>query len=65
MGTIIIKNLSTVHDRAAVSLIANYWTGGTDDSELDLLGIRIIKKGHTFTIIERNGEKQNERIHID
>ena len=65
MGTIIIKNLSTVHDRAAVSLIANYWTGGTDESELDLLGIRIIKNGHTFTIIEkRNGEK-NERIHID
>lgn len=65
MGTITIKNLSTIHDRSAVSLIANYWTGGTDESEIDLLGIRIIKKGHTFTIIEkRNGEK-NERIHID
>jgi hypothetical protein len=65
MDTIVIKNLSTVQDRAAVSLIANYWTGGTDDSELDLLGIRIIKKGHTFTIIERSGESKNERIHID
>ena len=66
MGTIVIKNLSTIQDRSAVSLIANYWTGGTDDSELDLLGIKIIKKGHTFTIIEkRNGESKNERIHID
>ena len=55
MGTITIKNLSTIHDRSAVSLIANYWTGGTDESELDLLGIRIIKKGHTFTIIEKKG----------
>lgn len=64
MGTIIIKNLSTIQDRSAVSLIANYWTGSTVKSELDLLGIKIIKKGHTFTIIERNGEK-NERIHID
>lgn len=65
MGTIVIKNLSTIQDRSAVSLIANYWTGSTVKSELDLLGIKIIKKGHTFTIIERNGEKQNERVHID
>lgn len=65
MGTITIKNLSTLQDRAAVSLIANYWTGGTDESELDLLGIKIIKKGHTFIITERNGESKNERIHID
>ena len=63
MGTIVIKNLSTIHDRAAVSLIADYWTGGTDESELDLLGIKIIKKGHTFTIVERNGK--NERVHIN
>ena len=63
MGTIIIKNLSTIHDRAAVSLIADYWTGGTDESELDLLGIKIIKKGYTFTIVERNGK--NERVHIN
>ena len=65
MGTITIKNLSTIHDRSAVSLIANYWTGGTDESELDLLGIRIIKKGHTFTIIEKKEWRKNERVHID
>lgn len=54
MGTMHIKNLSTYSDRFALLLVADYWNGNISEEEIELKHkIKIKKKGHTFTIIDK------------
>lgn len=57
MGTITIKNLSTLTDKAAALIVAEYWNYKSKvEKEAELLGIKIIKRGHTFTIVDIDKE---------
>lgn len=57
MGTITIKNMSTLSDKAAALIIAEYWNfKGEAEKEADTLGVKIIKKGHTFTVVDIDTE---------
>ena len=57
MGTITIKNQSTLTDRVAALIIAEYWNlKGEVESEAEALGVKIIKKGHTFTVVDIDTE---------
>lgn len=57
MGTITIKNLSTLTDKAAALIAAEYWNYKSEvESEAEALGIKIIKRGHTFTIVDTDTE---------
>ena len=54
MGTIIIKNLSTLTDKAAALIIAEYWNFRDEaEEDAEALGVKIIKKGHTFTVVDK------------
>ena len=57
MGTITIKNLSTLTDKTAALIAAEYWNyKGEVESEAEALGIKIINRGHTFTIVDADTE---------
>lgn len=57
MGTIIIKNLSTLTDKAAALIIAEYWNFRDEaEEDAEALGVKIIKKGHTFTVVDIDTE---------
>lgn len=53
IGTIKIKNLSKVSDRIAVKLVADYWLGTLKDEHMKFWKISIKKKGHSFTVVDR------------
>lgn len=57
MGTITIKNQSTLTDRVAALIAAEYWND-RDEAEKDakVLGVQIIKKGHVFTVVDTDME---------
>ena len=56
MGTITIKNMSTLSDKAAALIAAEYWNfKGEAEKEADTLGVKIIKKGHAFTVVDPEG----------
>jgi len=60
MGTITIKNLSTLTDKAAALIAAEYWNYKSEaENEAELLGVKIIKKGHTFTIVGIDIDKED------
>ena len=57
MGTITIKNMSTLSDKAAALIAAEYWNyKSIVENEAELLGVKIIKNGHTFTIVDTDTE---------
>lgn len=57
MGTITIKNMSTLSDKAAALIAAEYWNYKSKvENEAELLGVKIIKNGHTFTIVDTDTE---------
>lgn len=57
MGTITIKNMSTLSDKAAALIAAEYWNNKSKvENEAELLGVKIIKNGHTFTIVDTDTE---------
>ena len=57
MGTITIKNMSTLSDIAAALIAAEYWNYKSKvENEAELLGVKIIKNGHTFTIVDTDTE---------
>ena len=56
MGTIAMKNMSTLSDKAEALIAAEYSTcRGDAEKEADTLGVKIIKKGHTFTVVDPEG----------
>lgn len=52
MGTIHIKNLSTLKDRIAAQIAVDFWFGLISSKKLNEGGIKVIKRGHTFTIMD-------------
>lgn len=52
MGTIHIKNLSTLKDKAAARIAVDFWLGSISSKELNECGIKVIKKGHTLTVVD-------------
>lgn len=54
MGTIHIKNLSSISDKTALTLAADYYNR-LDEAEIAMreLKVGIKKKGHTFTIFDK------------
>lgn len=51
MGTITVKNLSTIKDADALELAAIWWKDKPYAVELAAFyGVTVIKKGHTFRI---------------
>lgn len=54
MGTIHIKNLSSISDKTALALAADYYNR-LDEAEIAMreLKVGIKKKGHTFTIFDK------------
>lgn len=56
MGTMHVKNLSTLSDKAALLLAADYYNDRYGDELLEAmkeLKVGIKKRGHTFTIFEK------------
>ena len=56
MGTIHVKNLSTLTDKAALALAADYYNDRDDDELLkamEELNVGIKKEGHTFTVFDK------------
>lgn len=60
MGTITIKNLSSLKDREAGQLAMSFWNGNLSEDRLSKQIIRIIKKGHRFTVVDKQ-EVNNDR----
>ena len=53
MGTIHVKNLSTLTDKAALALAADYYNRHDEaEQAMKELNVGIKKKGHTFTIFD-------------
>ena len=56
MGTIHVKNLSTLTDKVALMLAADYYNDRYGDELLEAmkeLKVGIKKRGHTFTIFDK------------
>ena len=56
MGTMHVKNLSTLTDKAALLLAADYYNDRYGDELLEAmkeLKVGIKKRGHTFTIFDK------------
>jgi len=53
MGTVTIKNLSTIEDRYAARLAIDYWIDQSEVEEaMQELKVDVQKKGHTFTVVD-------------
>lgn len=53
MGTIIIKNLSTLSDKAAAQLAVDYWIGEDIAKSYVKAGkVKVIRKGNTITVYD-------------
>lgn len=63
MGTIKIINRSTLKDKVAALVVGLYYSGTYNkDIENFLLEKKAVikKKGHTFVVLDRENEKENE-----
>lgn len=53
MGTIHVKNLSSLTDKAALVLVADYYNRHEEaETAMQELNVGIKKKGHTFTVFD-------------
>lgn len=55
MGTITVVNRSTLTDRAALALAADYYNDRENQQLIDTMSslkVKIVKKGHKFTILD-------------
>lgn len=63
MGTITVVNRSTVTDKAALALASDYYND-KDNVELqaflERMNIKIVKKGHKFTILDVEEEVKTD-----
>lgn len=63
MGTIIIKNISSVSDKTALSLVCDFWESSVRTEELlDYYRVKIKKKGHTFTVVDNQDEESEVSV---